>query len=58
MSHIWPEAHAVTTYYKVEVDSDNVKMNDEHRNYEWYHKTRTDLHPYLKDMIKKAGIFS
>jgi len=21
MSHIWPEAHAVTTYYKVEVDS-------------------------------------
>ena len=58
MSHIWPEAHAVTTYYKVEVDSDNVKMNDEHRNYKWYHKMRTDLHPYLKEMIEKAGILS
>lgn len=56
-SHIWPESHAITTYYKVEVDKDNVKMNDEHRNYKWYHKKGAGLHPYLKEMIEKAGIF-
>ena len=57
MSHIWPEAHTVTTYYKVEVDSDKVKLDKQHREYRWINTMEEGLHPYLAEMIKNSGIF-
>ena len=57
MSHIWPEAHTVTTYYKVEVDSDKVKLDKQHREYKWINRMEAGLHPYLAEMIKNSRIF-
>ena len=56
MSHMWPEAHTVTTYYKVEVNSDKVKLDKQHREYRWINKMEDDLHPYLAEMIKNTGL--
>ncbi len=56
MSHFWPTAHTVTTYYRVEVDSDKVKLDEQHRDYRWINKMEDDLHPYLAEMIKNTGI--
>ena len=33
MSHMWPDVHTVTTYYKVEVNTDKVKPDEQHREY-------------------------
>jgi len=57
MSHIWPEAHTVTTYFKVEVDSDQVKLDEQHRDYKWINQIEGGLHPYIAEMIKNSGIF-
>lgn len=57
MSHIWPEIHTVTTYYKVEVDTDKVKLDEQHRDHRWINKMEDDLHPYLAEMIKNTGLF-
>jgi len=57
MSHLWPKAHYVTTFFRVDVKNDKVKMNDEHRDYKWISKITDDLHPYLKKMIKESNIF-
>jgi len=55
--HMWPEAHTVTTYYRVEVDSDKVKLDEQHREYRWINKMEDDLHPYIKEMIENTGLF-
>jgi len=55
MSHMWPETHTVTTYYKIEVDSDKVKLDEQHREYRWINTMEDDLHPYLAEMIKNTG---
>jgi len=57
MSHIWPTAHTVTTYFKVEVNSDKVKLDEQHRGYRWINTMEDDLHPYLVEMIKNTGLF-
>ena len=57
MSHIWPEAHTVTTIYRVEVDTDRVKPDEQHRDYRWINRMEEELHPYIKEMIETAGIF-
>jgi len=57
MSHFWPTAHTVTTYYRVEVDSDKVKLDEQHRDHRWINTMEDDLHPYLVEMITKSGIF-
>jgi len=57
MSHMWPTAHTVTTYYKVEVNSDKVRLDEQHREYRWINTMEDDLHPYLAEMIKNTGIF-
>jgi len=57
MSHIWPEVHTVTNYYKVEVNSDEVKLDEQHREYRWINKMEDDLHPYIKEMATNAKIF-
>jgi len=57
MSHIWPEAHTVTTYFRVEVDSDQVKLDEQHRDYKWIDQIEGGLHPYIVEMIENSGIF-
>ena len=57
MTHIWPEAHTVTTYYKVEVNTDKVKLDKQHRDHRWINTMEDDLHPYIKEMATNAKIF-
>jgi len=57
MSHIWPELHAITTYYKVDVDTDKVKPDQQHRDHRWINRMEDELHPYIKEMIETANIF-
>ncbi|MBW1669568.1 MAG: NUDIX domain-containing protein [Deltaproteobacteria bacterium] len=55
-SHIWPIANTVTTYNRVEVNTDKVKPDEQHREYRWINKMEDDLHPYLAEMIKNTGL--
>jgi len=55
MSHVWPEAHTVTTIHRVETDK--VKPDQQHRDHKWIDKTEDDLHPYIKEMIEKSELF-
>lgn len=57
MTHHWPTTHTVTTYYKVTVPTDNVTLNNEHRDHKWLTKSTQDLHPYIHEMITSANIF-
>jgi len=57
MSHMWPEAHTVTTYYKVEVNTDKIKLDEQHREYRWINKMEDGLHPYLVEMIENTDLF-
>lgn len=57
MAHIWPETHTVTTFYRVDVASGDVEMNDEHSGYTWITETTGDLHPFIREMTARSGIF-
>ena len=57
MSRIWPEVHTVTTFYVVEVAGGDVEMNDEHSDYRWVTEDPGDLHPFVAEMVERAGIF-
>ncbi len=57
MSHMWPQVHTVTTYYGVEVNTDKVKPDEQHREYKWSNTMEDDLHPYLAEMIENTGLF-
>ena len=57
MAHIWPEIHTVTTFYRVDVANGDVEMNDEHSDYTWITGNTGDLHPFVAEMIERAGIF-
>ena len=54
MAHIWPESHTVTTFYRVDVASGDVEMNDKHSDYRWI---TGDLHPFVAKVIERAGIY-
>jgi len=54
---MWPYAHTVTTYNRVEVDSDKVKLDKQHREYRWINTMEDDLHPYIAEMIENTGLF-
>lgn len=57
MSHFYPKAHYVTTFFHVDVADDKVRLNEEHRDFKWISNMETDFHPYVKQMIKGLGIF-
>ena len=57
MAHIWPEIHTVTTFYRVDVASGDVEMNDEHSDYRWITGETEDLHPFIREMIARSEIF-
>ena len=54
ISHILPQTHTVTTIHRVEVDTDKVKPDQQHREYGWINTMEDDLHPYLVDMIENT----
>ena len=47
----------MTTYYKVEVNTDKVKLDKQHRDHRWINTMEDDLHPYLVEMIENTGLF-
>ena len=57
MSHMWPEAHTVTTIFRVEADSDRVTLDNQHRDHRWINTMEKGLHPYIKEMIENTGLF-
>ena len=57
MAHILPEIHTVTTFYRVDVASGDGKMNDEYSNYTWITENTMDLHPFIREMTARSGIF-
>ena len=57
MSHKWPEVQTITVFYRVEVESEEIRMNDEHDDFKWITKMNPELHPYLRHMIKESNIF-
>ncbi len=57
MAHIWPEIHTVTTFYRVDVASGDIEMNDEHSDHTWITRNTGDLHPFVAEMIERAEIF-
>ena len=57
MAHIWPEIHTVTTFYRVDVASGDVEMNDEHSDCRWITGDTGDLHPFVVEMIARSEIF-
>ena len=57
MSHYWPNTHTVTTYYVVEVDSDEILMNEEHREIKWINTSHEHLHQYLRELITNSNVF-
>lgn len=57
MSHKWPEVQTITVFYRVEVESEDIRMNDEHDDFKWITKMDPDLHPYLRHMIEESNIF-
>lgn len=58
MSHFWPQAHYVSTFFVADVADNSVKLNDEHRDYRWISMVGDDIHPYIKDMIEETGILT
>ncbi len=44
----------MTTFYRVDVASRDIEMNDEHSDHRWI---TGDLHPFVAEMIERAGIF-
>jgi len=57
MDQIWPEIHTVTTFYRVDVASGDVEMNDEHSDCRWITGNTGDLHPFVEEMIARSEIF-
>jgi len=57
MAQIWHETHFITTFYRVDVASGDVEMNDEHSDYKWITGDPGDLHPFVAEMIERARIF-
>ena len=40
---MWSYAHTVTTYYRVEVNTDKVKLDEQHRDCRWINKMEDGL---------------
>ena len=56
INQIFPECHTVSIYYLVKSESGDVKLNREHSGYRWVSKLPENSHPYLKTMIRNAGL--
>jgi len=57
MSHLWPDAHYVTTFFRIDIDDDAVMINSEHDEYTWVTELPEDAHSFVREMVERAGIF-
>lgn len=57
MCHFWSDAHYVTSFFRVDVAGDVVRMDDEHDEYMWVSELPDDIHPLVREMADRAGIF-
>jgi colanic acid biosynthesis protein WcaH len=57
MCHLWPKGHYVSTFFRVDVADDSVRLNNEHSVYRWVDKITDDLHPFVRQMIEESEIF-
>ena len=57
MCHFWTDTHYVTTFFRVDVAGDVVRMDDEHDEYVWVSELHDDAHPLVREMAERAGIF-
>ena len=57
MCHFWSDAHYVTTFFRVDVTGDVVRMDDEHNEYMWVSELPDGVHPLVREMAERAGIF-
>ena len=48
----------VTVFCRVDVGDDKVTKDDQHCDYKWITGNAEDLHPYLKEMVEKARVFT
>lgn len=58
MSHVHPDIHTVTVYFRVDVENDNITLDEQHSEVRWITETEEFLHPFVKHMIKEADIFT
>jgi len=57
MNHIWPEIHNICIIYKIELNDNeytNLKiiLDNQHSDWRWFKEDSTDIHKYIKKMIK------
>lgn len=57
MCHFWSDAHYVTSFFRVDVAGDVVRMDDEHDEYMWVSELPDYAHPLVREMAERAGIF-
>lgn len=50
--------HAVAAIYLVEVDNSEVKIDKTSSDYRWIDKIEDNLHDYVKEALKRSGVFS
>jgi ADP-ribose pyrophosphatase YjhB (NUDIX family) len=53
-SRVFPERHDITIVYLCECDGE-VKLNDEHSEFEFFEEIPKDIHPYLLKAIQDSG---
>ena len=56
MVHFWPKYQFITTFFLAEVESDNITLDTEHKEYRWIEEEDRELHEYVKYMINKSGL--
>ena len=57
MTHFWSDAHYVTTIHRVDVVGSEVRMDDEHDEYMWVSELLDDIHPLVREMAERTGVF-
>jgi len=55
--HFWTDVRYVTTFFRVDVARDAVRMDDEHDEYMWVSELPAYAHPLVREMAERAGIF-
>lgn len=57
MTHLWPDAQYVSIFFRADAENDDVRLDAQHSAFKWISEPSEELHPYLKQMIKKSKIF-
>jgi len=57
INQYWNEFHYISIVYRVEVNSKDVIMDNQHSKYKWYKKLPNNINKYVKIMINKSASF-